>query len=58
MKRLKGERDLEMNHTHYLMLDDGRLRHYDSKDYRTRLCLQLAKHNNEISSPSEKTNKR
>ncbi|CAF1276333.1 unnamed protein product [Rotaria magnacalcarata] len=42
-KRESGERDLEMNHSHYLMLDDGRLRHYDIGDYRTRLCAHLAK---------------
>jgi hypothetical protein len=42
-KRESGQRDLEMNHSHYLMLDDGRLRYYDIGDYRTRLCAQLAR---------------
>ncbi|CAF4840745.1 unnamed protein product [Rotaria socialis] len=42
-KRESGERDLEMNHSHYLMLDDGRLRYYDIGDYRTRLCAHLGK---------------
>ena len=42
-KREKGERDVEMNHSHYLMLDDGTFRHYDTGDFRTRLCVQLAK---------------
>ncbi|CAF4980834.1 unnamed protein product, partial [Rotaria sp. Silwood1] len=31
-KRESGQRDLEMNHSHYLMLDDGRLRYYDIED--------------------------
>ncbi|CAF1177771.1 unnamed protein product [Rotaria sp. Silwood1] len=47
-KRESGQRDLEMNHSHYLMLDDGRLRYYDIEDYRTRLCVQLAKLRHEI----------
>ncbi len=46
-KRVSGERDLEMNHSHYLMLDDGRFRFYDTGDYRTRLCIQLAKLQND-----------
>jgi hypothetical protein len=32
-----------MNHSHYLMLDDGRLRTFDAEDYRTRLTVQIAK---------------
>ncbi|CAF3768859.1 unnamed protein product [Rotaria sordida] len=32
-----GECYLEMNHSHYLMLDDGTYRCFDTKDYRT--CL-------------------
>ena len=51
--RREGERDLELNHTHYLMLDDGRLRKFDIKDYRTNLCLQIAKYHEEHVSPSE-----
>ena len=51
-KRESGQRDLEMNHSHYLMLDDGRLRHYDIGDYRTRLCAQLAKLHHENDFPS------
>jgi hypothetical protein len=46
-KRVSGERDLEMNHSHYLMLDDGTRRVYDTKDYRTRLCIQLGKLQND-----------
>lgn len=41
--RLAGQRDLEMNHTHYLMLDDGTVRYYDLKDFRTHLAIQLSK---------------
>ena len=52
-KRESGERDLEMNHSHYLMLDDGRLRYYDTGDYRTRLSVQLAKLQSENDFPSE-----
>ncbi|CAF3973574.1 unnamed protein product, partial [Rotaria sordida] len=50
-KRESGQRDLEMNHSHYIMLDDGRLRHYDTGDYRTRLCVQIAKLQHEIDFP-------
>lgn len=52
-KGRRGERDLEINHTHYLMLDDGRLRYCDTEDYRTDLCLQIAKYHDEHSFPSE-----
>ena len=52
-KRRSGECDLEINHTHYLMLDDGRLRYYDTEDYRTNLCLQIAKYHDEHSFPSK-----
>ncbi|CAF1184605.1 unnamed protein product [Adineta steineri] len=50
-KRQSGQRDLEMNHSHFLMLDDGRSRFYDTKDYRTRLCAHLAKLQHEIDFP-------
>ncbi|CAF4870469.1 unnamed protein product [Rotaria sp. Silwood1] len=50
-KRESGQRDLEMNHSHYLMLDDGTLRHYDTGDYRTRLCVHMAKLQHEIDFP-------
>ncbi|CAF2048039.1 unnamed protein product [Rotaria magnacalcarata] len=39
----RGECHLEMNHTHYLMLDDGRYRYFNSKDFRTKLCSYIAK---------------
>ncbi len=52
-KRLSGQRDLEMNHSHYLMLDDGTLRFYDIEDFRTRLCVQLAKLQQEDEFPSK-----
>ena len=51
-KREHGQRDLEMNHSHYLMLDDGTVRSYDIGDYRTRLCAQLAKLQHESDFPS------
>jgi hypothetical protein len=54
-KRESGQRDLEMNHSHYLMLDDGRRRFYDIGDYRTRLCTQLAKLQHENEFPSKYT---
>ena len=52
-KREKGERDLEMNHSHYLMLDDGTIRYYEIGDFRTRLCKQLAKLEVDDSIPSK-----
>ncbi|CAF4193790.1 unnamed protein product, partial [Rotaria sordida] len=52
-KREGGQRDLEMNHSHYIMLDDGRLRYYDTGDYRTRLCVQIAKLQHEIDFPGK-----
>jgi len=52
-KRESGQRDLEMNHSHYLMLDDGRLRFYDIGDYRTRLCVEIAKLQHENAFPSK-----
>ena len=32
-----------MNHTHYVMLDDGTIRKYDIGDYRTRLVAHLGR---------------
>lgn len=52
-ERERGHRDLEMNHSHYLMLDDGRLRFYDTGDYRTKLCAYLAKLQHESDFPSK-----
>ncbi|CAF4826572.1 unnamed protein product [Rotaria sp. Silwood1] len=37
-----GECYLEMNHSHYLMLDDGTYRYFNTKDYRTRLCNYIS----------------
>ena len=48
----KGELGLELNHTHFLMLDDGTIRHFDTKDYRTRLCAHLGRIDAEIADPS------
>ncbi|CAF0834212.1 unnamed protein product [Adineta ricciae] len=50
-KRERGQRDLELNHSHYLMLDDGRYRFYDTGDYRTKLCAHLAKLQHEYQPP-------
>lgn len=59
-KRESGQRDLEMNHSHYLMLDDGRYRFYDIGDYRTKLCTELGKlqHENDFPSKNSKDFKR
>ncbi len=32
-----------MNHSHYLMIDDGTTRYFDTKDYRTRLAIYMAR---------------
>lgn len=37
-----GEQNLEMNHTNFILLDDGTLRHYEIGDYRTRLTKTIA----------------
>ncbi|CAF1449983.1 unnamed protein product [Adineta steineri] len=50
-KRESGEHDLEMNHSHYLMLDDGSFRFYSTEDYRTQLCVHLAKLHHETDFP-------
>ncbi|CAF0946556.1 unnamed protein product [Adineta steineri] len=43
-----GEQSLEMNHTHFLLLDDGTIRYFDIGDYRTRLVKTIAhKHTNQ-----------
>ncbi|CAF4602126.1 unnamed protein product [Rotaria sp. Silwood1] len=46
-QRRSGEWDLEMHHSHYLMLDDGTTRNYDTQNYRTHLVTHMAKINNE-----------
>lgn len=37
-----GEQNLEMNHTHFILLDDGTVRRYDVGDSRTRLIQSIA----------------
>ncbi len=39
-----------MNHSHYLMLDDGTTCKYDTKDYRTHLAIYMARlqHENDV----------
>lgn len=32
-----------MNHSHYLMIDDGTVHDYDLGDYRTRLAIHMAR---------------
>ncbi len=51
-RRQSGEYELETNHSHYLMLDDGTVRNYEIEDYRTRLAIHLArlKHDDDITS--------
>jgi hypothetical protein len=38
----KGQQDLEPNHTHFLLLDDGTYSGYEIGDYRTRLVKNLS----------------
>ncbi|CAF1524410.1 unnamed protein product, partial [Rotaria sp. Silwood1] len=44
-KRTKGEQDLEPNHTHFLLLDDGTYYGYDIEDYRTKFVLEASHYN-------------
>ena len=46
-RRLSGKWELERNHTHYLMLDDGTSRYFDIQDYRTQLAIHIARLKNE-----------
>jgi hypothetical protein len=41
-KPAKGQQDLEPNHTHFLLLDDGTYYGYDTGDYRTRFVLEAS----------------
>lgn len=45
-KTEKGQQDLEPNHTHFLLLDDGTYYNYELKDYRTRLVMAISSYNN------------
>jgi hypothetical protein len=38
----KSQQDLEPNHTHFLLLDDGTYYKYDTGDYRTRFVLEAS----------------
>ncbi len=38
----RAEQNLEMNHTHFVLLDDGTRRYYDIGGYRTRLVKRIA----------------
>ena len=50
----KGQQDLEPNHTHFLLLDDGTYYGYDIGDYRTRFVIEASRYsknnNNNIDS--------
>ncbi|CAF4612367.1 unnamed protein product, partial [Rotaria sp. Silwood2] len=37
-----NQQSLEMNHTHFILLDDGTLQSYNIGDYRTRLAKTIA----------------
>ena len=47
------QRDLEMNHSHYLMVDDGTVGNRDLHSFRTKLCVQVAGLQNETAFASE-----
>ncbi|CAF3473511.1 unnamed protein product [Rotaria socialis] len=46
-KNTKGEQELEPNHTHFLLLDDGTYFGYDIGDYRTRFVIEASSYKNE-----------
>ena len=37
-----GEQYLEMNHTHFILIDDGTVRNFNIGNYRTRLAKAIA----------------
>ncbi|CAF1110172.1 unnamed protein product [Rotaria sordida] len=43
LKNDKGQQDLEPNHTHFLLLDDGTYFGYEMGDYRTRFVTEVSK---------------
>lgn len=45
-KSERGQQDLELNHTHFLLLDDGTYYNYELKDYRTQLVTAISSYNN------------
>ena len=42
----KGQQDLEPNHTHFLLLDDGTYSGYAIGDYRTRFVIEASRYRN------------
>ena len=46
-KSIRGQQDLEPNHTHFILLDDGTFFDYESGDYRTRFVTEIAKQEQE-----------
>jgi hypothetical protein len=45
-KNRKGQEDLEPNHTHFILLDDGTYSGYEMGDYRTKLVDEISKYRN------------
>jgi len=45
--------DLELNHSHYLMLDDGCIRDDSTQDFRTRFAVHISKLNESDNFPSK-----
>ena len=41
--RKKKQYELNLDHTHYLMLDDGKYGNVNTKQYRTSLCNRIIK---------------
>ncbi|UJR35044.1 hypothetical protein I4U23_027820 [Adineta vaga] len=51
----KSQQELEPNHTHFILLDDGTYYNYDTGDYRSRLVLEIAnyKYNDDTTSKQQ-----
>ncbi|CAF3112137.1 unnamed protein product [Rotaria sp. Silwood2] len=47
-KSMKGQQDLEPNHTHFLLLDDGTYYGYDIGDYRTKFVLEASRYKKNV----------
>ncbi|CAF0881591.1 unnamed protein product [Adineta steineri] len=54
--RKKGEQDLEPNHTHFLLLDDGTYYNYDTGDYRSRFVLDASSYKHKDASNQQHGN--
>ena len=51
-----GAQNVEMNHTHFILLDDGTLRRYSTGDYRTRLAQSIARRRGKDHLPGQTKN--